>query len=85
MSKLTLTDLTEMMRECAGESEEVDLRGDVLDILFDDLGYDSIALLETAARIQRDHGVNLPDDAVTDAKTPRALLGLVNQAIEDRR
>jgi len=83
MSKLTLTGLMRIMRECAGEDENTDFSGDILNADFDALGYDSIALLETAGRIQREYGVNLADDVVTEANTPRALLSLVNKAIDD--
>ncbi|MEW1956726.1 acyl carrier protein [Kineococcus sp. NPDC059986] len=74
---LTLTDLTALLRECAGEEEGVDLDGDVLDVDFADLGYDSLALLQVISRIKRDFGVSVPDDAAATADTPRALLDLV--------
>jgi act minimal PKS acyl carrier protein len=82
MSDLTLTGLTTILRECAGE-DDAGLRGDILDTEFSDLGYDSISLLETAGRIQIRYGVALADDVVTEAKTPRELLGLVNKAINE--
>ncbi|GHH51190.1 acyl carrier protein [Streptomyces candidus] len=75
---LTLTDLTRMLRESAGEEEGVDLDGDVIDTPFMDLGYDSLALLQVIGQIQREYGIEIPDDAVVDAETPGALLALVN-------
>jgi act minimal PKS acyl carrier protein len=81
MKMLTLTDLTNILRECAGEGETIDPRHDIVDIPFDELGYDSLALLETASRIQRIYGARLDDDAVTRADTPRVLLDLANRAI----
>jgi len=82
MSKpiVELTDLTRLLRESAGEEEGVDLDGDVLDTDFLELGYDSLALLQVIGRIQREYGVEIPDDAAADAETPRALLDLVNSA-----
>jgi act minimal PKS acyl carrier protein len=77
---IELEDLTRLLRECAGEEEGVDLDGDVLDVSFIELGYDSLALLQVTGRIQREYGVEVPDDAVADAETPRALLELVNAA-----
>ena len=74
----TLTDLTRMLRESAGEEEGVDLDGDVIDTPFIELGYDSLALLQVIGEIQREYGVEIPDDAVVDAETPRALLDLIN-------
>ncbi|ARF76263.1 acyl carrier protein [Kitasatospora albolonga] len=75
---VTLADLTRMLRESAGEEEGVDLDGDVIDTPFMELGYDSLALLQVIGQIQREYGIEIPDDAVVDAETPRALLALVN-------
>lgn len=77
-TEVTLADLTRMLRESAGEEEGVDLDGDVLDTSFIDLGYDSLALLQVIGQIQREYGTEIPDDAVVDAETPRALLDLIN-------
>ncbi|MBN6040603.1 acyl carrier protein [Amycolatopsis sp. 195334CR] len=77
---LTLDELRNLLRESAGVDEEVDLDGEILDTAFDELGYDSIAVIETVARITRDHGVRVEDDAVADVRTPRELLDLVNAA-----
>ncbi|HEY3896171.1 MAG TPA: acyl carrier protein [Pseudonocardiaceae bacterium] len=76
--EVTIEDLKRILREAAGTGENVDLDGEVLDTDFDDLGYDSLALLETAARITREYGVTLDDEAVTSARTPRRLLKVVN-------
>jgi act minimal PKS acyl carrier protein len=76
--QVTLDDLRRILREGAGADEEVDLDADILDIEFGELGYDSLALLETAARITREYQMPLDDDATTAAKTPRELLALVN-------
>jgi act minimal PKS acyl carrier protein len=79
VSKLELSDLIEILRDCAGQEDGVDLDGDVLDTPFTDLGYDSIALLETAGRVQQRCGVVISDDALPDADTPRRFLDLVNE------
>lgn len=81
MAPMTLEELTGLLRECAGEQEDVDLDGDVLDMELADLGYDSLALLQTIGRIERDYGVELPD-TVTEASTPRLLLEFVNSSLE---
>ncbi|WP_019070472.1 acyl carrier protein [Streptomyces hokutonensis] len=75
---MTLDDLRGTLIACAGEEDSVELSGDILDMTFEELGYDSLALMESAAKIERDHGVSLPDEAVAEADTPRALLALVN-------
>nr|AKT74260.1 TxnA3 [Streptomyces bottropensis] len=77
-TRVTLADLTRMLRESAGEEEGVDLEGDVLDVSFDDLGYDSLAMLQVIGQVQREYGIRLPDETIADADTPRALLALIN-------
>jgi act minimal PKS acyl carrier protein len=75
---IEISDLRRILQESAGTEQGVDLEGEILDTEFDDLGYDSIALMETAARIAREYGVPIDDDALTCATTPRLLLGLLN-------
>lgn len=79
--QLTLADLTRILRESAGEDEGVDLDGDILDTTFTDLGYDSLALLEAASRVERELGVKLSEDTVGEAETPRLFLALVNEPV----
>lgn len=81
MTTLDLPVLRDILRECAGEDDAADFQRDILDVPFSDLGYDSLALLETASEIQRRFGARLQDDAVTQAQTPRALLDLANRAL----
>ncbi|MGW0534439.1 acyl carrier protein [Streptomyces sp. NPDC003032] len=81
MTEMTLEQLTGVLRECAGEDETVDLGGDVLDTSFDELGYDSLAVLQTTGRIERDYGIQLSDDTVAEASTPRLLLEFINAAL----
>jgi act minimal PKS acyl carrier protein len=82
MTAFTLHDLTEKLRECAGEAEEgVDLDGDVLDTPFIELGYDSLALLQVTGVLKRELGVDLADDAVLEAETPRILLDMINDGL----
>lgn len=81
MAQINMDDLRRILVACAGEDDGIDLSGDILDTSFGDLGYDSLALMETAARIERDYGVALADDVIADAQTPRDLLDLVNRAV----
>lgn len=74
----TLDDLKRILLESAGADENVDLDGDILDTDFEELSYESLAILETCGRIERDYGISLDDSVVTEAKTPRALLEIVN-------
>lgn len=75
----TLADLRRILNEVAGTEPGVDLDGDILDTPFEELGYDSLALLETAARIGHEFGRVLSDDAVIEARTPRIMLDLVDR------
>ncbi|GAA2425877.1 acyl carrier protein [Actinomadura vinacea] len=77
---ITLPDLVTALRECAGEDENVDLGGDIGDRTFTDLGYDSIALLETSARMADRFGLDLDDDVLTGLETPTELLRYLNEA-----
>lgn len=79
MHEITLTELMRIMQECAGEAESVDLDGEVEDLEFEAMGYDSIALMETASRIEREYGITLDDEAVAEARTPRQFLRLLNE------
>jgi act minimal PKS acyl carrier protein len=76
--EFTLHALIRILREGAGADESVDFDGDILDTDFEALGYESLALLETATRIEREFDVTLDDGTVTEARTPRALLDAVN-------
>lgn len=74
------SDLARLLRESAGEERPGLLEGDVLDVSFSDLGYDSVAVLQLIGLIERERDVQLADETVTDAPTPRALLEVVNAA-----
>nr|AAG30201.1 acyl carrier protein [Streptomyces sp. R1128] len=78
---MTIDDLRRILTECAGEDESVDLGGDILDTPFTELGYDSLALMETAARIEQEFGVAIPDDEFAELATPRAVLAAVSTAV----
>jgi act minimal PKS acyl carrier protein len=81
MEKIGLDDIKQIMRECAGEDEGVDLDGDIADRGFDELGYDSLAVLETASRIQRRFAITVPDEDIALLTTPGQLVAYVNDRI----
>ncbi|MET9218419.1 acyl carrier protein [Streptomyces sp. NPDC088197] len=80
-SPFTLDDLRRILLEAAGEEEGVDLSGDIIDTEFQALGYESLALLETGSRIEREYDISLDDSALTDAVTPRGLIDAVNSQL----
>ena len=75
---MSLDDLTSALRERAGQNDGVELDDRVLDVTFGDLGYDSVALLETCACIELKHGIQLADSTIAQARTPRTLLAVIN-------
>ncbi|HEY5834819.1 acyl carrier protein [Streptomyces sp.] len=72
--------LAHILTLATGVDEHGDL-GDCLDTDFAALGYESLGLLETASRIERDYGIRLDDSLVTVSATPRALITAVNAQI----
>ncbi|MFE3323220.1 acyl carrier protein [Streptomyces sp. NPDC059176] len=80
-SVFTIDDVRRILRQCAGENGVGVLDGDILDSTFSSLGYDSLALLETLSVIEREFGVELPDDLFASVKTPRSLIGVVQERL----
>ncbi|MCP2341084.1 acyl carrier protein [Actinomadura rupiterrae] len=77
MGHFTLDDVRRMIRACAGESG-ADLDGEIGELSFEELGYDSLAVLELAARVQREYGVAMPDESVEFMRTPEEAVQYVN-------
>ncbi|MFJ4192219.1 acyl carrier protein [Kitasatospora sp. NPDC089509] len=69
----TLADLERILLEGAGAAEPL-----TADAEFDYLGYDSLALLETLTRIEREYGITLNEDVLGHARTPAGLIDAVN-------
>ncbi len=80
---LTIDDLRRILVECAGETDGTELSGDIVDLRFETIGYDSLALMETAARLESRYDVAIPDDFAARVETPRQLLELVNGALAE--
>ncbi|GLW74448.1 actinorhodin polyketide synthase acyl carrier protein [Kitasatospora phosalacinea] len=80
MREVFIEDLFRVFAEGAGRIELDQPVSELMDTPFSAIGYDSLAMLETASRLEREYGVTLSDDDVNDAKTPRLLLQLVNAA-----
>jgi act minimal PKS acyl carrier protein len=79
--QLTLDDLRTILRTSGGVEEGVDLDGDIIDATFEELGYDSLALLEASTNIERTFGVRLDDPTFRDTATPKALMAVVNSQL----
>ncbi|WP_411139498.1 acyl carrier protein [Streptomyces sp. x-80] len=83
MSDYTLDDLRVVMQDSVGVDESVDLSGDIADVAFADLGYDSLAVLELANQVQRAVGVPIADEPALEATSPGAFVACVNQALTE--
>jgi len=81
MSRMTVDDLRRVLVECAGEADGEALTADRQDRDFEEFGYDSLALMETAARIEAEYGVRVPEERMAELRTPREVLDLVNDAL----
>jgi act minimal PKS acyl carrier protein len=80
--QITVSDLGAIMRQCAGEDEDGVPLEQAPDEPFGNLGYDSIALIETFGKIERDYGVELRDEKVGRIDTARELVELVNSLLQ---
>jgi acyl carrier protein len=78
MATFTLDDLKVIVQESSGISDGATLDGSILDQPLRDLGYDSLAVLEIASRIQREYALSIPDEAIDGMKTARAIIDYVN-------
>ena len=80
--KFTLDDLRELMRSSAGVDDSVDIDGDIADLTFEELGYDSLAVLEMASQVQRTYSVPMPDESTEYMTTPQLAVDYINEQFE---
>ncbi|MCW6009761.1 acyl carrier protein [Micromonospora sp. CPCC 205371] len=81
MNLLTNDELRDIMRACVGNEPAAELEGDIFDRTFSDLAFDSLAVLEVAARLQETYRIPVPDEAVEKMKTPRDVVDYINQQL----
>jgi minimal PKS acyl carrier protein len=77
MPQLTVELLREILEEVAG-GDEHEWTEDSLDLPFDEIGYDSLALVGLVAKLRRDTGAVVPEEALVDMRTPRAAIDILN-------
>ncbi|MCG8916943.1 acyl carrier protein [Actinokineospora sp. PR83] len=77
--KFDIDDLKRILIEGSGEPDGPGISADRLDDEFDLIGYDSLALLETTGRVEREYDVRLDETRLAEMKTPRDLIAFVNQ------
>lgn len=81
MEELTLDELIRLIETHAGEPDEGELDVNVVDVLFEQLGYDSIRLLEVISQIKNRYGLDLSEEILSEMKTPRQTLDKINELI----
>ncbi len=81
MTEMSLDDLRRILRACGGEDSDSNLAEDIADTPFGALGYDSLALIATAAMLEREYGVHVDDDVISESATPRMVTDFVNSML----
>lgn len=80
---MTVNDLKQILLETAGADDAAVLDGEILDVEFSELGYDSVALLEASGQIELRYGIALPEETVASVPTPRGFLDVVNASLAE--
>lgn len=70
----TLKDLRELLRV----EDAAELTPENADAIFEDLGYDSLALIEFRSQLLRSAGVRMPESDLWKLRTPRQAVDYVN-------
>lgn len=83
MAEVSLTELHRIMESSAGGDGDGPLPDNFAAAKFGELGYDSLALLETTNRIERTYGLTIPEEGVEGISTPGELLALVNNQLQE--
>ena len=81
MEKFTVADLTRIIRAAAGVDEALNLDAKILELSFLDLGYDSLAVMETASQVEREFDVVLPEEMMLEIETPTQFIAAVNDQL----
>jgi act minimal PKS acyl carrier protein len=83
---VSAADLLRILRQVAGSDEGIDLDGeDVSDVPLNELGYDSLAVLELAACTERVYAIRIPDSDLKNEMTPREVVAYVNARLAEAR
>ncbi|MGW3965083.1 phosphopantetheine-binding protein [Amycolatopsis sp. NPDC005003] len=75
---LTGSELRDLIVEAGGDADGAADPDEFLETGFDDLGYDSLALLQAEALLRARYGVVLPEGTTAGLGCPRDLLAEVN-------
>lgn len=83
-TQITMADVKRALEEGSGVQEGIDLDRDLAVMSFRDMGYDSLAVLETGLRLSRENDIQIDDEVFTDLETPQQLLDEVNLALKNQ-
>jgi minimal PKS acyl carrier protein len=78
MTRLSLDELKRIMQSCAGADESVDLTQDVAEMSFEELGYDSLAVIEVTTRLAQRFDIRIPEADSGILDTPARMVDYVN-------
>jgi act minimal PKS acyl carrier protein len=76
----TIDDLKRVLAQGAGLDGSIDL-DQAHGTSFAELGYDSLAMLETAARVEREFAVSLDESQIADTETVQGFIDSVNGSL----
>lgn len=78
---ITIADVHRALVEGSGADDAAALEDDLKTHTFDELGYDSLAVLETGLRLRRETGANVADADIAGAQTANELVTLINKSL----
>ncbi|WP_290050834.1 acyl carrier protein [Amycolatopsis solani] len=79
--RMTFDDLRSILVEAAGSAGEAPLGPEAVDADLYELGYDSLALMETSAYIRARFRVDIPEAELAELRTLRQILNCVNALV----
>lgn len=78
MATLSLDELKGIMQSCAGADETVDLTPEGAETSFEELGFDSLAVIEVTTRLAQRFDIHIPDSETSTLDSPARLVDYVN-------
>ena len=81
MSQLTLEELKVFLLRSVGDDESIDLSGDIASTALSDLGFDSLAVIDTTSQLEQHFKVKFTDDDASGITTAQDFIDIVNQRL----
>lgn len=83
VTKIGIKDVWTALVEGSGADDADSLLRDLERKTFDELGYDSLAVLETGLRLRRENNADVPDVEIATAQTAQELINLINSHLSE--